>query len=192
MKGTFIIIIIPGLNELKIVHSHDMKVIINLAGIQSSSSKYPCPYCHWISTYNGKNDVSKPAKPAKLRTFDSVRDNYNKWMTETGGNKKKAMDYYNCTELPLVPFEKDELIIERFPPPELHIFCGIFNHIYDGMIANPDMHDCVEKWSNDVGVTRQFCPGHAFVGNHCSRLLKKIDLLLETRPPRSIHKEQFD
>ena len=102
------------------------------------------------------------------------------------------MDFYNCTELPLVPYEKDELIIERFPPPELHIFIGIFNHIYDGMIADPEMCGFVEKWSDRVGVTRRFCPGHAFVGNHCKRLLDNIDLLLETRPPRKIHKEQLD
>ena len=43
--------------------------------------------------------------------------------------------------------------------PELHIFTGIFNHIYDAMVADPDLCDYVESWSKDVGVTRRFCPG---------------------------------
>ena len=88
-------------------------------------------------------------------------------------------------------FKKNELVIERFPPPELHIFTGIFNHIYDAMMADPELSSFVDAWSKDVGVTRRFCPGHAFVGNHCERLLKKIDVLIAKRPPRTIHKEQL-
>ena len=109
---------ISGLNDLNVVHSHDLKAIAMMAGIGAASSKYPCPYCLWMSNYkNGKNSVSKPAKPADLRTFDSVVENHNKWKIEKNANKKNAMDYYNCIELPLVPFKKNELIIERFPPP---------------------------------------------------------------------------
>ena len=177
-----------GLNEMKIIHSHDLKMIAIFAGIGPASSKFPCPYCLWMATYTmGQNAPSKPAKPAELRTFDSIRDNYNAWI-EDGRVKKRAMDFYNCIELPLIPFERGELVIEKLPPCELHIFSGIFNHIYDAMIANVDLCSHVEKWSNDVGVTRRFCPGNAFVGNDCEKLLKKVDLLLESRPPRSVHK----
>ena len=65
---------------------------------------------------------------------------------------------------------------------------GIFNHIYNGMLENDELHDCAQKWAEKVGVSRQFCPSLSFVGNHCESLLKKIDILMECNPPRSVHK----
>ena len=175
-----------GLKDLNIIHSHDLKVTANMTGIQQASSKHPCPYCHWIANY-GKSS-SKPAKPAELRTFGSNRRNYEKWM-EKGGNKKNAKKHFNCTEVPLVSYDDGDLIMDKFPPPELHILTGIFNHMYDAMLANDELHDYVEKWSDKLGCTRRFCPGHAFVGNHCRKLLRNVDELLKTNPPRSVHKE---
>ena len=173
---------------MNLVHSHDLKVIANISGIQQASSKHPCPYCHWMSTKGMNVSNSKPAKPAPLRTFGSNRKNRDNWIKD-GGHKKRAMDFFNCTELPLITCKDEELVIEKLPPPELHIFIGIFNHIYDAMLENTDLCSYAEKWSNDVGVTRRFCPGKAFVGNHCKRLLVQIDGLLKSRPPRSVHKE---
>ena len=105
-----------------------------------------------------------------------------------GGDKKKAMDFFNCTELPIIPYDNGDLIIEKFPPPELHIFIGIFNHMYDGMLEDDSLSDFAIKWAENVGVSRRFCPSLAFVGNHCTQLLKNVDRLLELSPPRSIHK----
>ena len=172
---------------MELIHSHDLKVIGNLTGIQQASAKHPCPYCHWVSNY-GAGNSSKPAKPAKTRTFGSNRSNYEKWMKK-GANRKKAMDFFNCVELPLVAYDDKDLIMDKLPPPELHIFTGIVNHMYDGMLSDPQLCNFAEKWADNLGVTRRFCPGHAFVGNHCRRLLKNVDRLLETNPPRSVHKE---
>ena len=172
---------------MDVVHSHDLKVIGNLSGIQQASSKHPCPYCHWISNY-GKSSSTRVSKPAELRTFGSNIRNYEEWIRK-GGHKKKAKKHFNCTQLPLIQCNDTDLVMDKLPPPELHIFTGIFNHMYDEMLANDELHDYVEKWAKKVGVTRRFCPGHAFVGNHCKRLLNKVDLLLSTNPPRSVHKE---
>ena len=109
-------------------------------------------------------------------------------MTKGGGDKKKAQQYFNCTQLPLFPYKDEDSVMDKFPPPELHIFTGIFNHMYDGMLENDELHDYAEKWAKKMGVTRRFCPGHAFVGNHCDKLLKNVDQLLNTNHPRSVHK----
>ena len=174
---------------MDLIHCHDLKVIGNCTGIQQASSKHPCPYCHWISTYTlAKGAHSNPAKPAQLRTFGSNRINHENYM-KCGGNKKKAMDHYNCTEDPLIVYDDKVLIMDKYPPPELHIFTGIFNHMFNGMLADPELCEHAEKWAEIVGVTRVFCPSLSFVGNHCRRLLKNDNRLLDTSPPRSVHKD---
>ena len=173
------------------MHSHDMKMIAICTGIQQASSTYPCPYCHWKSNYGKRNVGSKPAKPAVLRTFGSNRRNYENWKKH-GGEKKKAMDFFNCTELPIIPYDDEDLVIEKFSPPELHIMLGIFNHMYDGMLSDASLSDFAIKWAENVGVSRRFCPSLSFIGNHCILLLKNVNRLLDLRPPRSIYKDCYD
>ena len=186
---TFISYNTSGIRELDLIHCHDLKVIAISTGIQQASSKHPCPYCHWIATYTlSKGAQTNPAKPAPLRTFGSNRINHDNYMAK-GGNKKKAMEDYNCTEDPLISYNDDVLIMEKYPPPELHMFTGIFNHMYNGMLADPDLCDSAVKWADIVGVSRAFCPSLSFVGNHCRRLLKNDNRLLDTSPPRSVHKD---
>ena len=60
--------------------------------------------------------------------------------------------------------------------------------MYNGMLEIEELQGCAEQWADKVGVSRRFCPSLSFVGNHCKRLLKKIDMLMETNPPRSVHK----
>ena len=109
-----------------------------------------------------------------------------------GRKKGKAKECYNCTNLPMFKFGEKDFVIEKFPPPELHLLTGLFNHMYNGMLENCELKNCAEKWAENAGVDRTFCPSLSFVGNHCIRLLKNIDLLLETNPPRSVHKVRLD
>ena len=184
-----------GGNTIKIknvIQSHDLKVIAICTGIQQASSTHPCPYCHWAATYiHGKSAKSNQTNQSELRTFGSNRENYRKWMRK-GGDKKKAKDYYNCTEMPLIAYEDGDLIIEKFPPPELHIFTGLFNHMYEGMLSDESLSNFAIKWAENVGVSRRNCPSLAFVGDHCAQLLKNVHRLLELSPPRSIHKEGYE
>ena len=171
------------------IQSHDIKVIGICTGIQQASSTHPCPYCHWKATYGkGKKGKKSLAKPAKLRTFGSNKINYEKWI-ESGGDKKRAKEFFNCIELPLFKYKDKDSIIEKFPPPELHIFTGIFNHMFEGMLSDASLSEFAIKWADKAGVSRRHCPSFAFVGNHCKLLLKKVHQLLELNPPRSIHKE---
>ena len=118
-----------------------------------------------------------------------ANQNYKNWVKD-GKKKENAKHHFNCTEMPLIKF--DGLVMEKFPPPELHIFTGIFNHMYNGMLENEELCTCAEKWADKVGVSRRFCPSLSFVGNHCKSLLHKIDLLMDTNPPRSVHKDRLD
>ena len=64
--------------------------------------------------------------------------------------------------------------------------------MYNAMLENTELQDCAVKWADKVGVSRRFCPSLSFVGNHCEKLLKKVDLLMECNPPRSVHKDRLD
>ena len=66
---------------------------------------------------------------------------------------------------------------------------GIVNHMYEGMLSDDRLSEFAIKWAEKVGVSRRNCPSLAFVGNHCKELLKNVHKLLESSPPRSIHKE---
>ena len=149
---------LPGLNQLEVIHSHDLKVIAIMTGIQTASSTYPCPYCLWIFRETEKQKrKSKPKKQATLRTFGMIRDEYRKWK-RSGGDKKSAKKFFNCIELPLIEYADHDRVIDKFPPPELHIFTGIFNHMYEGMLADDNLSEHAKKWADNVGVSRQFCP----------------------------------
>ena len=178
---------LPGLTELEVIQSHDLKIIALMTGIQQASASYPCPYCHWKSCYTKKGKKSSK-KRATLRTFGSNKLNYENWVKK-GSIKDHAKNHFNCNAMPLLNFDDKLRVIDKFPPPELHILTGIFNHMYEGMLADPELKNCAEKWAEKVGVTRRCCPSLSFVGNHCDRLLKKLNLLMETKPPRSVHKE---
>ena len=184
---TFIFFVTTGIRELDLIHCHDLKVTGNMTGIQNASSKYPCPFCHWLSTKN-EQTPAKPDKPAQLRTFGSNRINHENYVKK-GRKRKRAMEDYNCTEKPLITYDDAVLIMDKYPPPELHIFTGIFNHMFNGMLADDGLSDSAVKWAEIVGVTRVFCPSLSFVGNHCKSLLKHVNRLLDTNPPRSVHKD---
>lgn len=83
-----------------------------------------------------------------------------------GGEPK---DYYSCVGKPLHMFPPDEQIDEYVPPPELHIFTGVFNNLYNQLEA---VFPGAEKWYKSYHVIRASYHGDVFEGNACHRLLQ--------------------
>jgi hypothetical protein len=166
---------LPNLPALDFIVSSDLKVLNILSGIQQASSKHPCCYCHW--TKKGGD------KTSHLHTLGSNRKNHDNWQS-SGGKKTDLMKFFNCDGYPLLT-DSDNTLLEKCPPPELHIMLGLVNHLYDSFEAEwPE----VDQWALGLGISKRRQPGLSFAGNHCRLLLTHIDALKNLRPPRRLYK----
>ena len=91
----------------------DMKLQNILVGIQSGSSKYPCPYCESARPF----DI-----PGLLRTLGRLRELAQKF---ENSDEKDAKEYFNTIHQPIIQGEDHVFILDLLPPPELHLHIGI-------------------------------------------------------------------
>ena len=124
---TFILVILPSLKEkyhnLRIIldklnisslHytvSENLKVLLQMVGKQTATSKHPCPYCMTLSP-----DFQK----ADHYTLETLCRLYNQWMAN-GENLKKTKKYTNVVHPPLLTGSKNKKILELVNIPGLHI-----------------------------------------------------------------------
>ena len=116
------------INEVEYALSLDLKLVNIMVGIQTHSSRHPCPYgeCwrHDDGTWRKGQD----------RTIRNIRENRNKWMKRSRnkqGNRINLKDHINCEKDPLMNGDQDEPIIKTVPPPPLHtLLLGPVNHIF--------------------------------------------------------------
>ena len=104
----------------------DLKVINISLNLMSHSARHPCPYCHWVKG-------SKSAD-AVLRTFEGITQNFETWLRETGGDRDKLKNYFNCQGPPLPIFPTSGLVCDYIPLSELHIMMGVTNKLVDELI----------------------------------------------------------
>jgi hypothetical protein len=164
---------LPG---LEFTVSSDLKVLNILSGVQQASCKHPCPYCHWTKQ-NGP-------RPSHLRTFGSNRKHHDAWRS-SGGKMTDLMKHFNCVGYPLLSDADNILVLDKMPPPELHLLLGLVNHIYNSLEKEwPE----VERWAVELGISRRHQPAFSFAGNQCRLLLRKLDVLKSLSPPRKVFK----
>ena len=119
----------------------DLKLIKIVAGIQSCSSLYSCPYCEGskVSNESGKPTSGRGKwKAGDLRTFGSIAEHQSKWREETNGNRKLLKEYKSC-EFPPIKFSnhlQEAEVLFTLPPDPLH------NNLLG---AGNDACDCLEK-----------------------------------------------
>jgi hypothetical protein len=53
---------------------------------------------------------------------------------ESGGNLKNAAAHANVINPSLVQEADDMLVMDQFPPPELHLLIGVVNRLMDVLI----------------------------------------------------------
>ena len=149
----------------------DFKCANILAGIQSHSSTFPCIYCEGTSPWK---------KGGKRRTLGSIRA-LSQAFQNSGQPWNKAKNYKNCVNLPLIPGEDEEFLLDLVPPPELHIMLGVVNKLLDELNTLWG-NNRAYAWSHAKLICRENYHGGTLEGNACVKLLQKAPELVRDLP----------
>ena len=110
---------------------------------------------------------------AEIRTIGSIK--YSQLAFKRAGSiKTDAKLYKNCINLPIIPGDDTERILDICAPPELHLMQGILKHIFDSIYKE---WDNVTSWLSHINVNQKNYHHGTFVGNDCLKMLKNIDIL---------------
>ena len=71
--------------------------------------------------------------------------------------------------------DDDVLVLDRIPPPELHLLMGVVNHIIALMIKI--WTDRILNWLRSKGIHRHGYNGGGLDGNNSKKLLACLDIL---------------
>ena len=118
----------------------------------SCASKHPCYICE------ARYENGEWGEDADLRTCQAVIENVQDWIHK-GAQRSMAKEHKNCVSTPLlfsVEDSKDSLLIEKCPPPSLHLKLGI-NHVLKHLQNHwPGLIDYLD------GLYIQFEPYHGY------------------------------
>lgn len=148
--------------DLPFVITADLKLSNIMLGLMAHGSTHPCTWC----------DISKDqmllGRCGDLRTLGSLRKMFWRWL-EAGGKL-----FGNVIHLPICKGPDDVLVLDLFPPPELHLLIGPVTTMVDALQRIwPD----AEKWIELANVQRQAYHGGVLNGNGCMKLLQHINIL---------------
>ena len=149
----------------------DLKMTNICLGIMTHAALHPCPYCEGT-----KNRFEEQAAP---RTLESISENHQKWLSESG-KKTSLKQYYNCSNTPLLNINDPSTpTLDLVPPPALHIKLGIVNKLYDEL---KKVFPSLDDWPKSLYIIKEDYHGQCFEGNECSRLLEHLDMLQNMLP----------
>lgn len=137
----------------------------------SNASKH---FCAWCTASSDKKYIA-----SECRTTSSIKNNYIKWITEKGGQKKFAMNYKNCSNAPLITVDDNAPIIHFIAPPELHILIGVVTYLYSKLES--ECPEIADKWLTECNL-KFFHGQKQFNGNTSRQLLKKCCFLAKLSP----------
>ena len=172
------------LNKVEHVVSGDFKVLNILAGLQPCSSKHPCVYCTW----EADKDVSQVCP---LRSLGSIREKnmlWESWSQEQRlrgrePDRGKLKDFDNCEHRPVFSDCDDTLLLDKCPPPQLHIFLGVTNLLVKHLIQT---WPTANEWPERLCLEREAQFGGTYNGNSCKKLLNNLAVLRDLKPPRYV------
>jgi len=123
-------------------------------------------YCEWR-----KN--TDPTAKWTLRSFESIRQNRQRWINETNFNRNKLGNYYNCEYEPMKIFPSTGNIIDSVPIPELHLLLGVTNKLLNECL---NVFPETELWLTRLHLIRERYHSKCLEGNECRRLLKNVSV----------------
>ena len=94
---------------------------------------------------------------------------------------KDASKYANSIHTPLLEEADSTRVIDRFPPPELHMLIGGVNAKVNLLIKMYG-RETVETWLHEIGVMRHRYNGGGCDGNNSKRVLDMVDRLAQLLP----------
>ena len=155
----------------------DLKLYNIVAGLMSASSLCPCVYCE------AKREKGNWENGARLRTFGNVVENFENW-SRSGSKPKKAKDFKNCVGKPQLFTENDdsaELILNKMPPPALHLKLAVNHFIKEIYKICPEIVDWLKASPRHI-IFEPYFGGLTLEGNQCSKVLGQLDSLEEFLP----------
>ena len=102
--------------HLKVVM--DLCLLNAILGISAHGGTFSCSWCSGPSTLQS----------GILRTFDSLKENYQKYAA-TGFNRAKMKECANVVQECLTIAAPDALVLDVHPLPPLHLLMGVVNHL---------------------------------------------------------------
>ena len=135
---------LAGINEIQYTLSEDLKLHNITIGKQSHSAKHPCSYCNGY--YDNKLRRWIKGTP---QTIKSLKNDREKWMKETHGNRDLLKKYNNVEYLPILSGDEEMTILVKIPPPPLHVcllgptnlIINALEKVYPGVVTALDkMH----------------------------------------------------
>ena len=162
---------ITNFDRIKYYICSDLKLINIICGIQSSSSKHPCPYC--IADNSNLFLENFPKRSVNSITISASA------FQRAGSAIKECMLYDNCLKEPILPGYKEEYILDICAPPQLHIVLGVVKLVYDNMYKE---WPGAALWIAELNIKQKNYHSGAFVGNDCMKMLKNIDKLQQMAP----------
>ena len=170
------------ISSVSFAQALDVKCILLLCGLGAASSTYPCAWCEL-----SKNHFDDPCMihSSNLRSLGSIRKNALLYQEASSNSKRKtklsSANFLSCERPPLFDYEDSVFIIDFIAPPELHLFTGIFNHVFDHLDKILDQIDGCEisalSWSDAKGISRSSRHGGKFNGGPVKTLLGSIETL---------------
>ena len=140
-----------------------------LCGISGHGGKYACAFCE------GESDLSC----GKMRTLGTLKARYKEFV-EGGSDKKKMMDAKNVINPPIIEGDDCDLVLDKIPPPELHLMMGAANKIWD--LLSSLWGEGADKWARSKGITKHGYNGGGLDGVNSDLLLKLADQLVTICP----------
>ena len=164
---------ILDINQLEkdFVISADLKICNILLGLMPHGATHPCCWC----------DAKKGSLQfeGNTRTFQGLQDHFWNYV-DAGREKKQAKLFDNVIHPSIVkPNDLEKSVLDVIPPPELHLFLGPVNTIYNALT---EKWKGSSEWLKRCHVEREAFLGGSFTGNSCKILLNNVDLLRSMCP----------
>ena len=115
--------------------------------VSGHSGKFSCIYCEGVMSL----------EPGKLRTFGSIIQ-HNQDYVNAGSPVSRMQDFKACINMPLLDFDKDSLVEEEVPPPELHLLmggCNVKLEVIREVCAREGVEEQLWTWCSRNGITRR-------------------------------------
>jgi hypothetical protein len=98
-----------------------------------------------------------------------------------GGKLKEANKFSNVIHPSLIKVDAEKLVLDQFPPPELHLLIGVVNRLMDIVIIQVGL-EWVENFTKSVHIIRRGYHGGGYDGNNSKKLLDNIDIMANQLP----------
>ena len=171
--------------ESRIKFSCDLKMCNIQNGQQHHKASFPCNYCTW--QYQGHTSLPRLKMVPVL--YDRRVGNQKALAAayqeaQSSSQPKHAMLFYSTVNTPCLVGPDDMLILDLFPPPELHIFTGVIQHVIAEL---NEQWGCnrLKTWLFDNGIKQK---KFTYQGPACKALLNTKLQALKTAVPSHLQK----